>query len=174
MKKNLISISAIIILFAGAIFIFYLAIIWLQSQNINTSNELNSIDFLKSIYPELKDLGKFFLTLIIGVFVASITFSEKIVNFNTSSTWAKGLLILCWIFLLLSIVFDGTGLVYLTNWYTIGLLPNDGQYVINFTYAFFCFGISGIIFGFALTSLLAAGLMPFIQHRVVKEKTDVH
>src|SRR5262245_9591627 len=54
--------------------------------------------FAEKEYSELKDLGKSFLTLLVGVFVASITFSEKIVSVSTTTFWSKSMLYLCWLF----------------------------------------------------------------------------
>jgi len=48
--------------------------------------------FLDRDYAEVKDLSTAFLTLLTAVFVASITFSEKIVDFNRSGWWAKAIL----------------------------------------------------------------------------------
>src|SRR5690349_17567982 len=55
-------------------------------------------------YTESKDLAKAFLTLLVAVFVGSITFSEKIVDVKTSGVWAKATMILCWICILIAIV----------------------------------------------------------------------
>lgn len=114
------------------------------------------------------DLGKFFLTILVGVFVASITFSEKIVSFATASWWSKSLLIFCWVFLLVSIVCDGVGLVFSTNWFALELLEHSQSNMRMFELAFLCFGAAGITFGLALTSMLAAGIISFISEMKFK------
>jgi hypothetical protein len=45
--------------------------------------------FLDFVYPEVKDLCKHFLTLVTGILVFSVTFSEKIVIFQTAGKWAR-------------------------------------------------------------------------------------
>jgi hypothetical protein len=44
-----------------------------------TSSDSPQEKFLKFLYPEIKDLAKHFLTLLSGILVFSVTFSEKIV-----------------------------------------------------------------------------------------------
>src|SRR4051794_3801355 len=108
-KKSWILFLTTISIFFAAGLIFYLFVIYFPTsvKHNNNSLPITNIEFTTKMYPQLLDLGKFFLTILIGVFVASITFSEKIVNFTSSSWWSKSLLILCWILLLISIVCDG-------------------------------------------------------------------
>lgn len=56
-------------------------------------------NFLTYDYGEAKDLAKAFLTLVSAVLVGTITFSEKIVNFQTASFIQRRLVIGSWIFL---------------------------------------------------------------------------
>src|SRR5262245_31921416 len=49
--------------------------------------------FFDRDYSETRDISKAFLTLLTAVFVASITFSEKIVNVSTSGWWPRALMI---------------------------------------------------------------------------------
>src|SRR5262245_9975746 len=53
--------------------------------------------FLERDYAETKDLAKAFLTLLTAVLVASITFSEKIVNLDRSGWWPRSLMIGSWV-----------------------------------------------------------------------------
>jgi hypothetical protein len=61
-------------------------------------------------YAEVKDLAKHFLTLIAGVLVLSVSFSDKIVPFDSASRIQKCLLAGCWLGLLASFVLAGFGL----------------------------------------------------------------
>jgi hypothetical protein len=166
-KRTILLIVVIVLIFLGAGLILNLFMNFFPTQNKLDPNDLpfTTLEFTKSIYPQLLDLGKFFLTILVGVFVASITFSEKIVNFQSTSWWAKSLLILCWLFLLLSIVCDGVGLVFVTNWYTNEVIEHSQEHMTMFELAFFCFGFAGISFGLALTSMLAAGIISFVHHK---------
>lgn len=69
--------------------------------------------FLKYDYPETKDLCKYFLTLITTVFVISLTFSEKVINFGTQD-YLRWLLIFSWCSFLIAIIFCGLGLLFIT------------------------------------------------------------
>jgi len=69
--------------------------------------------FIKVRYPDFKDTIKSFITIIVGTFVASITFSEKIVNFSATSVHARTLLVACWLSLLSSIVCNGVSLLHM-------------------------------------------------------------
>src|SRR5689334_5634133 len=68
-------------------------------------------DFLTYDYGEAKDLAKSFLTLVSAILVGTITFSEKIVNFQTASTAQRLLVIASWTFFVLSIVLSGVAIV---------------------------------------------------------------
>jgi hypothetical protein len=63
--------------------------------------------FLKYHYAETKDLLKSFLTLLSATLVLSIAFAEKIVEFKSSTRWAKSFLMCCWLTLIVSIVLCG-------------------------------------------------------------------
>ena len=60
--------------------------------------------FLEFKYPEIRDLLKHFLTLISASLVFSVTFSEKIVNFEVASALQKGLLLGSYFYLILAMV----------------------------------------------------------------------
>jgi hypothetical protein len=47
--------------------------------DVPDKNDSPQQKFLVFLYPEIKDLAKHFLTLISGVLVFSVTFSEKII-----------------------------------------------------------------------------------------------
>lgn len=71
--------------------------------------------FLKYDYPETKELCLKFLTIVISILVFSVTFSEKIVDFENSIPVSKILMIGSWILLILAIVFCGLGLTVHTK-----------------------------------------------------------
>jgi hypothetical protein len=72
-------------------------------------------DFLTYDYTEAKDLAKSFLTLVSAILVGTITFSEKIINFQTATASQRRLTIASWVFFVLAIISAGTGLVFLYN-----------------------------------------------------------
>ena len=110
-------------------------------------------------YSEMKDLAKSFLTLLVGVFVASITFSEKIVDAMIS----------CWVSLLLAIVACGTGLVYLVIAYGMSVYAPESNYRFHEGRAVELFIASGISFGVGLCTMLLAGLnTSSSRHRLLK------
>ena len=70
-------------------------------------------DFLTYDYGEAKDLAKSFLTLVSAILVGTITFSEKIINFQTASAGQRRLTIASWSFFVLSMIICGIGLCFL-------------------------------------------------------------
>jgi len=66
--------------------------------------------FAEFHYAEVKDLAKHFLTLIAGTLVLTVSFSDKILPFDTASRLQKYLLAGCWLGLLMSFVMAGFGL----------------------------------------------------------------
>lgn len=116
-----------------------------------------------SDYNEVKDLAKAFLTLLVGVFVASITFSEKIVDVRKSGGWPKAAIITCWVALLLAIVACGTGVAYMAAAYGIAVYNPEIDYRFLEARAIQLFVASGVSFGAGLSAMLLAGLSAFIQ-----------
>jgi hypothetical protein len=121
--------------------------------------------FIDRDYAETKDLAKAFLTLLTAVLVASITFSEKIVDVNRSGWWPRGLMIGSWILLLAAIASCGAGL---------GLMAEAAGYAAYFPHADFrllemtavrLFISAGLAFGGGLASLLVAGVVSLLDHK---------
>lgn len=113
--------------------------------------------FFKIDYSETKDLAKAFLTLLVAVFVASVTFSEKIADLKTAGLWAKSAMITCWVLLLLAISACGAGLTYMI--FGLGTIIHEfrSPYPLEHR-AQRLFGGAGLLFGLALISMLFAGL----------------
>lgn len=114
------------------------------------------------IYNEGKDLAKSFLTLISAVFVASLTFSEKIINWHSLSKWPKRYMIACWLALLAALVLCGTGLVL----FLLGL-GRDYPAVVSYSHPGYYAAIKdgslfftiGGVYGFASGGLFVLGLV---------------
>jgi len=114
---------------------------------------------MKYNYAETKDLCKDFLTLVTGILVFSLTFSEKIVNFQRSGKAAKFLLCFSWTLFILSIICCGIGLTYLA------LAGGQAVYGVNDYYlqlaatCYACVIASGACFIVGLISLVVAGMI---------------
>jgi hypothetical protein len=119
--------------------------------------------FLDRDYAEAKDASKAFLTLLTAVFVASITFSEKIVDIPRSSAWSRGLMIACWVLLLLAIAACGTGLALMM------VAAGQAAYEPQYSYwslenaAVYLYISSGLAFGLALVALLGGGILSLAE-----------
>jgi hypothetical protein len=114
--------------------------------------------FLKYNYPETKDLCKQFLTLVVAVLVFSLTLSEKIIQFQQASFLAKLLLGVAWSSMLISVIFCGIGLVYIT------LAAGDAVYYkmhyLRFAAkAYTCIVVARMGFIVGLVLLIVAALM---------------
>lgn len=172
MKRTIIIVIILIAIFGGAIlFAFTIKNNFKPScyEKIDLDYNVFNAKFVESEYAEIKDLGKSFLTLLIAVFVASITFSEKIVNFSASTWWSKFLLIFCWILLLISIVLTGAGLVFNASCFNQALYVPCPDNLDLFELVFICFVLSGLCFGLGLSSMLAAGVISLV-HKIEEVK----
>jgi Mn2+/Fe2+ NRAMP family transporter len=105
------------------------------------------------------------ITLLTAVLVASITFSEKIVDVSRSALAAKVLMISCWGLLLLAIVACGAGLALMAA------AAGFASYRPELNYHEFEPGAqkllvtSGLSFGAALVALICAGITSLLsQH----------
>lgn len=128
--------------------------------------------FLKGDFAESKDLAKSFLTLLTAVLVASITFSEKIVDVQRSGWWPRGLMITSWICLLIAIAACGAGLALIT------IAAGYSSYDPHLNYRIFefkavkLFGGAGISFGCGLVALLVAGIVSLVDRSHAKTATS--
>lgn len=68
--------------------------------------------FIKYGYPEIKTLSIQFLTLLTAILIFSLTFSEKIVNYNQSKKSIRIILVAGWTLLIMAIISDGIGLAF--------------------------------------------------------------
>ncbi|MGB8418018.1 hypothetical protein [Paraburkholderia sp.] len=127
--------------------------------------------FLDRDYAESKDLAKTFLTLLSAILVASITFSEKIVDVNNAELAPMSLMVLCWLLLLISIVACGTGLAFFVTGAGIAAYSPELDYREQETSGVILFLASGVIFGCALISLIAAGVTSLLGKRVKSKLT---
>ena len=75
---------------------------WQPDQTVLTDTCRNE-DLYRTDYGETKDTAKAFSTLITAVFVASITFSEKIVNFQNANRLSSFAMFVSWTLLLIVI-----------------------------------------------------------------------
>jgi hypothetical protein len=128
-----------------------------------TCREADAKLFLDKDYTETKDLTKAFLTLLTALLVASITFSEKIVDLSRSGWWSRGMMICCWVLLLIAIATCGAALAFMTTavgWATYYPQADYRQFEMK---AVWLLIIAGLSFGSALVSLLIAGIISLID-----------
>ncbi|MBT2745551.1 MULTISPECIES: hypothetical protein [unclassified Lysobacter] len=77
-------------------------------------------------YPEIKDLLKHFLTLISATLVFSVTFSEKIINYQAGNQLQRRTVFISWTLFAMSLVLCGLGIYlnYLTAEAALDVLAN--------------------------------------------------
>jgi hypothetical protein len=119
--------------------------------------------FIERDFAETKDLSKAFLTLLTAVLVASITFSEKIVDMKTAGPWSKGLMIGSWLCILGAIVACGTGLAVMTNALGAAAWAPHLDWTVLEGRALILLVFSGVLFVLGLGFLLFAGLISIVQ-----------
>jgi hypothetical protein len=121
--------------------------------------------FLTYDYAESKDASKAFLTLLTALFVASITFSEKIVDVQKSSWWSLGFMVACWVLLLAAIACCGAALALMM------IAAGYAAYNPNLSYwglenkAVGLYVGAGLAFGGSLVALLVAGIISLVERR---------
>ncbi len=131
--------------------------------------------FLSFNYPEVKDLCKQFLTLVSGVLVLSITFSEKILNFQTARLAQRMCLLACWAMLITSLISCGFGLylIFIAGESANGAIVydygRDFKHFAKLSYGLLDF--SGISFVAALIMLIATSL-PNVLGLVARAKEE--
>src|ERR1700754_907447 len=70
--------------------------------------------FLKYNYPETKEMCLHFLTLLTGVLAFSISFAEKVFDFQKANKKRRLIIIWSWCLYLIAIIFCGVGLIFNT------------------------------------------------------------
>lgn len=121
--------------------------------------------FLQFEYKEVKDLDLHFLTLVVTVLVFSLTFSEKIVNFQVASRRTRAFLLWSWGAFVVAII--GAGLA-LTLVFIAGITATNSERFVslNGTDAYWWWRnrsgwallISGCLFVAGLVLLLSSGI----------------
>ena len=111
--------NRVITIIGFSIFTICLLIIFFSPDIINSNYwsekwHQNSFDDVKHFidhgYEEIKTISIRFLTLLTAILVFSITFSEKVVSFDTAESRIKWILILGWICFVTAITLDGIGI----------------------------------------------------------------
>ena len=135
-------------------------------------NGFNHVEYFIDLgYDEIKTISIRFLTLLTAILVFSITFSEKVVNFDTAKARTKWVLISGWICLVSAITFDGIGIAL--NVYALASALYDqsiNEAVGNFksisyleftVRALVSMILGGIFFVFGLVLIVYSGIMSF-------------
>src|SRR4051794_12035044 len=112
--------------------------------------------FLKHDYAQTIDLGKAFITLLSAILVLSVTFAEKIINWETAERTSKALLLTCWGQLITAIILCGASLsltfaaavaaVHKEIPWAVPLYGKIDDYFETVSFAWFVMGLSGCSF----------------------------
>jgi len=136
-----------------------------SSQGFAECVEKNAKLFLEKDYAESKDLAKTFLTLLSALLVASITFSEKIVDIHNAKRTPLAGMLICWLLLLLAIVLTGSGLAsmalaagYAAYYPATNYRALESHAVLLFVGGCFSFGV-------AMLALLVSGAVSLTDKR---------
>jgi hypothetical protein len=119
-------------------------------------------DFLAFDYSEVKDLSKAFLTLISGILVFSVTFSEKIVKFPGGKPLARRLLLMSWAFFILAILASGLALnciFYGASKFAHG----QSDYTSWGDFSYWSLDFGGFFFVVGLICLMASAVVTYVK-----------
>ncbi len=121
--------------------------------------------FLEKDYAEVKDLAKTFLTLLSAALVASITFSEKIVDIHNAKKTPLVAMFGCWLLLMLAIVFTSSGLASMALAAGLATYHPGADFWPLETHSLRLLILASIAFGSALASLIVAGAISLSDKR---------
>lgn len=131
--------------------------------------------FIKYGYGEIKDLVKQMISLLTAMLIFSVTFSEKIINFNQASIYSKLLLIISWAMMILALVFSGIGLSFNALAYPTALVdswivqtrrqPVSHEFYGPVMQGLFIIVISGVCFILSLIYLVGAGALSMMEEK---------
>lgn len=136
-----------------------------QRQRYSTCIREEAKIFFDRDYAESKDMAKTFLTLISVILVASITFSEKIVDVNNADLASIIFMVFCWFLLLIAVIACGTGLVYMVVAAGMATYAPDVDYREIGGKGLTLLLASGVSFVCALVSLITAGVTSLASKR---------
>jgi hypothetical protein len=119
-------------------------------------------NFIKYNFTITEDLCKQFITVVTGVLVFSLTFSEKIISFSTAKKSFRILLGVSWASMLFAIIACGLGLTYICIAGGQAVYGGEGNPVAAWT-SYKWITAAGISFIVGLISLIIAALArPFV------------
>ena len=123
-----------------------------------------SAEFLKYNFAITEDLCKQFITVVSGVLVFSLTFSEKIVNFSSAKKGLRILLAVSWASMLFAIIACGLGLTYICLAGGQAVYGLDDGYLSTAWTSYRWIIAAGMSFVVGLVCLICAALArPFIS-----------
>ena len=114
--------------------------------------------FFRYDYAETKDMAKAFLTLVSGILVLSVTFSEKIVGFPNTPRRARWALTACWVSLICALIACGFALVLITYAAGEAIYGGVGYFAVAWR-SWSLMIAAGIFFVAGLVSLVGAGVI---------------
>jgi len=119
--------------------------------------------FLEFEYAEIKDISKQFLTVVAAVLALSVTFAEKIADFENASSCFRMLIVSAWVLNLFSFVLGGVAIFFVYNAGACAkntLLYNQEKYPFRSlsNKAHGCLFIAGVLFVVALLLLVVSGI----------------
>ena len=114
--------------------------------------------FLRADYAEMKDLAKSFLSLLIATLVASITFSEKIVDVSRAGARARTLMVASWLAIFGAILSLGAGLALMTIGAGVATYSPSARFKDFEIKAIPLYIAAGLSFGFGLFGMLLSGV----------------
>lgn len=119
--------------------------------------------FLEFSYPEMRDLLKHFLTLISGSLVFSTAFSDKVINFATSTEFFKTIALGGWGLLIVALGLCGISIfsLYLAAEKALKseLIITSDDYKVLMKLGIISANISGISYGVGLSILLVVAVL---------------
>jgi Mn2+/Fe2+ NRAMP family transporter len=132
-----------------------------------------SAEFIKYNFTITQDLCKQFITVVTGVLVFSLTFSEKIVNFSSARRFLRVLLGISWASMLFAIIACGLGLTYICLAGGQAVYGLDDGYLFTASTAYKWIVAAGVSFIAGLISLIFVSLArPFVTEAKLSKQNE--
>lgn len=133
-----------------------------NSSGIVGSKPRDAEVFLTFYYPELKDLGKHFLTVVSGVLAFFVAFADRLLDLKKATVAQSVCLIVALAMLIIAVVAVGTG-IYINfvaggraNGSIIRDKPGDFKPLVRFIYFLYHVGGAAFVLALCLVASIAA------------------
>lgn len=128
--------------------------IFIRQEKIWTPDQIK--EWFTYEFAEVKGISQQFITVVTGVLVFSVTFSEKIIHYEAAHSSQRLFLKASWCCCVLAIVGGGVSIVLIMLAGAFVRYPGSGDYEVAERFSFLALGLAGLVFVVGLICLLTS------------------